>query len=108
MKPVALIAALAELGLVVYLVVDFPSGQAGFQVISQHSWIGQFGISWKLGVDGLSLFLLVGMTAVLFPIAMFRLPSEWQPQALHGLDAAPRKRPAWAASSCRWISSSSS
>jgi NADH-quinone oxidoreductase subunit M len=69
-KPVALIAALAELGLVVYLVVDFPSGQAGFQFISQHSWIGQFGISWKLGVDGISLFL-VGMTAVLFPIAMF-------------------------------------
>jgi NADH-quinone oxidoreductase subunit M len=69
-KPVALIAALAELGLVVYLVVDFPAGQAGFQFISQHSWIGQFGISWKLGVDGISLFL-VGMTAVLFPIAMF-------------------------------------
>ncbi len=61
---------MAELGLVVYLVVDFPSGQAGFQFISQHSWIGQFGISWKLGVDGISLFL-VGMTAVLFPIAMF-------------------------------------
>jgi NADH-quinone oxidoreductase subunit M len=69
-KPLALIAALAELGLVVYLVVDFPAGQAGFQFISQHSWIGQFGISWKLGVDGISLFL-VGMTAVLFPIAMF-------------------------------------
>jgi NADH-quinone oxidoreductase subunit M len=69
-KPVALIAAVAELGLVVFLVVDFPSGQAGFQFISQHSWIGQFGISWKLGVDGISLFL-VGMTAVLFPIAMF-------------------------------------
>jgi NADH-quinone oxidoreductase subunit M len=69
-KPVALIAALAELGLVVYLIVDFPAGQAGFQFISQHSWIGQFGISWKLGVDGISLFL-VGMTAVLFPIAMF-------------------------------------
>jgi NADH-quinone oxidoreductase subunit M len=69
-KPLALLACLAELGLVVFLVVDFPAGRAGFQFISQHSWIGEFGISWKLGVDGISLFL-VAMTAILFPIAMF-------------------------------------
>ncbi len=68
--PVALIASLAELALVVFLVVDFPSGQAGFQFVSQHSWIGAFGISWKVGVDGISLFL-IAMTALLFPIAMF-------------------------------------
>jgi NADH-quinone oxidoreductase subunit M len=36
----ALIASLAEVALVVFLVVDFPSGQAGFQFVSQHSWIG--------------------------------------------------------------------
>ena len=69
-KPVGLVAALLELGLVAYLVVDFKSGQAGFQFISQHSWIGDFGISWKVGVDGISLFL-VAMTALLFPVAMF-------------------------------------
>ena len=70
LMPVALIASLAEVALVVFLVVDFPSGQAGFQFVSQHSWIGAFGISWKVGVDGISLFL-IAMTALLFPIAMF-------------------------------------
>jgi NADH-quinone oxidoreductase subunit M len=69
-KLIALLAALVELGFVAYLVVDFQGGQAGFQFISQHQWISYFGISWKVGVDGISLFL-VAMTALLFPVAMF-------------------------------------
>jgi NADH-quinone oxidoreductase subunit M len=64
-----LLAAIVELGFVAYLVVDFQGGQAGFQFISQHQWISYFGISWKVGVDGISLFL-VAMTALLFPVAM--------------------------------------
>jgi NADH-quinone oxidoreductase subunit M len=68
--PVAMVAAFVELALVVYLVVDFPTGRAGFQFIDRQSWIGSFGISWTLGVDGISLFL-VAMTALLFPVAMF-------------------------------------
>jgi NADH-quinone oxidoreductase subunit M len=69
-RPIGLIAALAELGLVIFLVVDFPTGNAGFQFVSKHSWISNFGISWNVGVDGISLFLLA-ITALLFPIAMF-------------------------------------
>ena len=68
-KPIGLGAAALELILAAYLVVDFKAGQAGFQFISHHSWIGQFGIAWKVGVDGISLFL-VAMTALLFPVAM--------------------------------------
>lgn len=67
---VGLAVALAELGFVAYLVVDFPRGAAGFQFVTDHSWIGVFGIRWTLGVDGISLFL-VAMTALLFPVAMF-------------------------------------
>lgn len=69
-RPVGLLATLAELGLVVYLVADFKVGQPGFQFVSQQSWIGSFGIEWKVGADGISLFL-VAMTALLFPVAMF-------------------------------------
>ena len=61
--------AIAELGLVAYLVVDFPVGEAGFQYLSTQSWIGAFGIEWRVGVDGISLFLLA-ITALLFPVAM--------------------------------------
>ncbi len=41
----------------------------GFQFVSQHTWIADLGISWHLGVDGISLFLVV-LTGLLFPIAM--------------------------------------
>jgi len=68
-KPIGMLTAALELILVAYLVVDFKAGEAGFQFVSQHAWIGQFGIAWKVGVDGISLFL-VAMTALLFPVAM--------------------------------------
>lgn len=68
-RRIGLIAGLVEIGLVAYLVVDFPVGRAGFQFVSDHSWITTFGIRWRLGVDGISLFL-VAVTALVFPIAM--------------------------------------
>ena len=51
------------------MLVEFDQGEAGFQFVDRHSWIAELGISWHLGVDGISLFLVV-LTGVLFPIAM--------------------------------------
>jgi NADH-quinone oxidoreductase subunit M len=51
-----------------WMLVEYKIG-AGFQFVDNREWISQFGISWHLGVDGISLFLVV-MTLVLFPIAM--------------------------------------
>ncbi len=51
------------------LLAGFDGDHGGFQFVSQHSWISSLGISWKLGVDGISLFLVL-MTGVLFPLAM--------------------------------------
>ena len=61
--------AVVELALAVALLFDFKTDRGGFQFLSQHVWIRSFGISWKLGVDGISLFL-VALTAVLFPLAI--------------------------------------
>ena len=47
----------------------FESDRGDFQMVSEHPWIATFGISWKLGVDGISLFLVL-LTAVLFPLAI--------------------------------------
>ena len=55
--------------LTVILAVQFKTHEAGFQMVSHHTWIKDFGISWKLGVDGISLFLVL-LTGVLFPIAL--------------------------------------
>jgi NADH-quinone oxidoreductase subunit M len=42
---------------------------ADYQFVSHHMWITAWGISWKLGLDGISLFLVV-LTGLLFPIAL--------------------------------------
>ncbi|MCL2395148.1 MAG: NADH-quinone oxidoreductase subunit M, partial [Acidimicrobiaceae bacterium] len=82
-RPVGLVTALVELALVIVLVVTFDKNQAGFQYVTQQSWIGGLGIAWKLGVDGISLFL-VGMTAVLFPVAMYGPKLSGNPKSFFG------------------------
>src|SRR4051812_13470892 len=51
------------------LLLEFKRGVGGFQFVSSHSWISTFGISWTVGVDGISLFLVL-LTGLLFPIAI--------------------------------------
>ncbi len=51
------------------VLVAFDGDDGGFQLVSEHPWIRSFGISWKLGVDGISLFLVL-LTGLLFPLAI--------------------------------------
>jgi NADH-quinone oxidoreductase subunit M len=60
----------ATLALAVWLMTNFDKAEAGYQFGSKHEWISQFGVSWNLGVDGISLWLVV-LTGILFPIAIF-------------------------------------
>ncbi|MEX2658689.1 MAG: NADH-quinone oxidoreductase subunit M [Acidimicrobiales bacterium] len=53
----------------IYLLTQFVIDDPEFQFASKHAWVESFGISWNLGVDGISLFLVV-LTGVLFPIAL--------------------------------------
>ena len=69
LKAIAVGGALATAALTAYLTWQFATGTAGFQFTTQHSWISSLGISWHLGVDGISLFLVL-LTGVLFPFAM--------------------------------------
>jgi NADH-quinone oxidoreductase subunit M len=55
--------------LTLYLLASFEPGEAGYQFEVNRSWISEFGISWHVGVDGISVFLLV-LTGLLFPIAL--------------------------------------
>ncbi|MGH9210147.1 MAG: complex I subunit 4 family protein [Acidimicrobiales bacterium] len=68
-KLVALLFSGAAAALSVYLLAAFETGESGYQFEVDRSWIGDFGISWHLGVDGISLFLVV-LTGILFPIAL--------------------------------------
>ena len=66
---VAAITSVATGAMSVWLLTAFDADTTGFQFVSQHPWIEQWGISWHLGVDGISLFLVV-LTGVLFPLAI--------------------------------------
>ncbi|MCU0259654.1 MAG: NADH-quinone oxidoreductase subunit M, partial [Ilumatobacteraceae bacterium] len=68
-RVVALATSVLTGALTVWLMASFETGQEGFQFVSKHTWIEPWGISWHLGVDGISLFLVV-LTGVLFPIAI--------------------------------------
>ena len=52
----------------------FDPASADFQFVERHAWIPAFGISYSVGVDGISLLLLV-LTGFLTPLALL---SSWE------------------------------
>jgi NADH-quinone oxidoreductase subunit M len=68
-RGVGLLFSIAVAAVGVAVLVKFHAGRGAFQLVSQHPWIRAWGISWKLGIDGISLFLVL-LSAVLFPIAI--------------------------------------
>ena len=67
---VSILFAVTTAALSVWLLVSFKTSDGGMQFETQHVWVKAWGISWHLGVDGISVFLLV-LTGVLFPIALW-------------------------------------
>jgi len=68
-KLVGLLSAVVTAALSVWLLASYETGEAGYQFVTQQMWIERWGISWHLGVDGISLFLVV-LTGLLFPLAL--------------------------------------
>jgi NADH-quinone oxidoreductase subunit M len=64
---VALLGTLAALGLSIGYIADYSAG-SGLQHVTDVVWISELGIHYKLGIDGLNVFL-VGLTALLFAAA---------------------------------------
>jgi NADH-quinone oxidoreductase subunit M len=68
-KLIALITSTVTGGMSLWVLSAFDKGDDGFQMVSKHPWIESWGISWHLGIDGISLFLVV-LTGVLFPLVI--------------------------------------
>ena len=69
LRGITLLFTGATAALSVYLLAAFEPGEAGYQFETNRSWVSELGISWHVGVDGISLFLIV-LTGILFPIAI--------------------------------------
>ncbi|MGI8938429.1 MAG: NADH-quinone oxidoreductase subunit M [Iamia sp.] len=74
-RVVALVFSVITGALTIATLVAFDAGVADFQMVEKTTWITDLDISWHLGVDGISLFLLV-MTGILFPIAIIGAPAH--------------------------------
>ena len=68
-KGVALFVTLVVFGLAAWLVAEFDASEAGYQFVETAPWLAGLGISYKMGVDGLSV-LFVLLTAFLLPICI--------------------------------------
>ena len=68
-KLVGFITSLATFVLSLHLYFHFDSQVAGFQFVQQFVWIGGLNISYHVGIDGLSLLMIL-LTTFLTPIAL--------------------------------------
>ena len=66
-RPVAVLFMSATAAVAGWILAEYPVASGGFEMLVDQSWVSAWGISWKLGVDGISLFLLA-LTALLFPL----------------------------------------
>lgn len=65
----ALLASLLELGAVAALLVNFDPDLSGLQMVEKFNWVESVGISYFVGIDGISIWLIV-LTAFLTPITI--------------------------------------
>src|SRR4051794_7945756 len=75
---IALAGALAPLAYAVVMLFDYDTARGGLQYVTDDAWITTLGIRYKLGVDGLNLWL-IALTTLLFAAAtlwMFLRPVE--------------------------------
>jgi NADH-quinone oxidoreductase subunit M len=74
----ALIGSLGALALAIGYIADYAPGQHGLQHVTDIMWISELGIHYKLGVDGLNVFM-VGLAALLFAAAVIAANlREWE------------------------------
>lgn len=73
----SLIVTLAVFAISLFMLGEFDGADAGYQFIEKTDWIPYFGISYYLGLDGISLWLVL-LTTFLMPIVVLASSSVHQ------------------------------
>jgi len=68
-QPLGFVLSLLPVPVALLLFARFERGTAEFQFVEEVGWIDQLGVSWHLGVDGISLLMVV-LTTILVPISL--------------------------------------
>ena len=73
-KYAALYSSIFTLGLALFVVGRFDTNFSDFQFVERYEWFTSFGLSYHLGIDGISLFFVV-LSALLTPICIL---ASWE------------------------------
>src|SRR5438876_6235994 len=76
-KSIGLVTSLATFAVSLMILQRFQDGIGGFQLVESHQWIPKWGIRYAIGVDGISLWLVL-LTTLLTPVVLL---SSWN--AIH-------------------------
>lgn len=68
-KALGYATTVATAGFAGYMLWNFDAGDPGLQFVEEHRWFSDIGVSYIVGVDGVSLFL-VALTALVFPLGL--------------------------------------
>lgn len=68
-KIYSLVVTTAVFGLALYLFMIFNAANPDYQLVERHQWVKDFNIYYLLGLDGISL-LMVMLTAFIFPVTI--------------------------------------
>lgn len=81
-RQVAILFALATGVLSIFMLCQFKTSDEHFQFTVSQMWVSSLDIKFFLGVDGISLFLVV-LTGILFPIALFAAKPDNDPKGYY-------------------------
>jgi NADH-quinone oxidoreductase subunit M len=80
-ETIGILFSLVTLVIAVVALVAMKVNFGGYQLVSNHTYTGQtLGIRWYLGMDGISVFLVL-LTAVLFPLVLVMGHNKPKPRA---------------------------
>ena len=79
MRPIGALFSSIAAALSLYVMAQFSIHQPGFQFESIQSWIPSLGINWHVGVDGISLWLVV-LTGLITPIVLVAVDPHHDPK----------------------------
>ena len=81
-RAVGYVTSAGVLGVALFLLTQFDTGpiKGNYQLYESHSLLGSLGVRWSLGVDGISLFMVV-LTALLIPIGLLASAKIEKPQS---------------------------
>jgi NADH-quinone oxidoreductase subunit M len=75
-RAAALAGTAIALAYAIFYVVDFDTGARGLQYVTDETWIAELGIHYKLGLDGLNLFLILLTAALWFAVTLWSVLGE--------------------------------